>query len=242
MLGHGVAGGETRGRYTSPEWLDISQRKEAIEELILSKAPAVYNALRPKGVPRLPDAKDVIIQNKGNPRPSRRRPRYCGFNPRSAPANRMKKEAAESLQSGDSIHVRNRGPREEAAGRQARRGRCGTGSWRDGEAAEDGRQARSSLEEEMVRARIASEIAGFHDDTTLNEEQAAIFLGVSVSTLEYWRSKPNDPDDPRGFEGPQMIKIIGTGRSARTSGSITSSARCARSVSVQPPHVVRLPA
>jgi len=74
-----------------------------------------------------------------------------------------------------------------------------------------GGRRRSSLEEEMVRARIASEIAGWHDDTTLNEEQAAIFLGVSVSTLQYWRSKPNDPDDPRGFEGPEMIKIIGKG-------------------------------
>ncbi len=74
-----------------------------------------------------------------------------------------------------------------------------------------GGRRKLSLEEEMVRARIASEIAGFHDDTTLNEEQAAIFLGVSVSTLEYWRSKPNDPDDPRGFEGPEMIKIIGKG-------------------------------
>jgi len=63
----------------------------------------------------------------------------------------------------------------------------------------------------MARARIASEIAGWHGDTTLSEEQAAIFLGVSVSTLEDWRSKPNDPDDPRGFEGPEMIKIIRKG-------------------------------
>lgn len=74
-----------------------------------------------------------------------------------------------------------------------------------------GGRRKSSLEDEMARARIASEIAGWHDDTTLNEEQAAIFLGVSVSTLEYWRSKPNDPDDPRGFEGPEMIKIIRKG-------------------------------
>jgi hypothetical protein len=74
-----------------------------------------------------------------------------------------------------------------------------------------GGRRKLSLEEEMARARIASEIAGFHDDTTLNEEQAAIFLGVSVSTLEFWRSKPNDPADPRGFEGPEMIKIIGRG-------------------------------
>ena len=74
-----------------------------------------------------------------------------------------------------------------------------------------GGRRKSSFEDEMARARIASEIAGWHDDTTLNEEQAAIFLGVSVSTLERWRSKPNDPNDPRGFEGPEMIKIHGKG-------------------------------
>ena len=32
MLGHGVARGETLGRYASPEWLDMSQRMEAVEE------------------------------------------------------------------------------------------------------------------------------------------------------------------------------------------------------------------
>lgn len=74
-----------------------------------------------------------------------------------------------------------------------------------------GGRRKSSLEEEMARARIASEIASWHDDTTLSEEQAAIFLGVSVSTLERWRSKPNDPNDPRGFEGPEMIKVHGKG-------------------------------
>ena len=74
-----------------------------------------------------------------------------------------------------------------------------------------GGRRKLSLEEEMVRARFASEIAGWHDDTTLNEEQAAIFLGVSVSLLEYWRSKRNDPGERRRFEGPEMIKIFGTG-------------------------------
>ena len=63
----------------------------------------------------------------------------------------------------------------------------------------------------MARARIASEIAGWPDDTTLNEGLSAIYLGVSVSLLESGRAKPKDPDNPRGFEGPEMIKIIGQG-------------------------------
>jgi integrase len=75
MLGHGVAGGETLGRYTSPEWLDIAKRMDAIEELILSKAPSVYNALRPKGVARLPDPDDVVVDSRLSVRRSRRKPR-----------------------------------------------------------------------------------------------------------------------------------------------------------------------
>ena len=74
-----------------------------------------------------------------------------------------------------------------------------------------GGRKKSSLEEEMARARIASEIAGWPDDTTLNEDLSAIYLGVSVSLLESGRAKPKDPDNPRGFEGPEMIKIIGQG-------------------------------
>ena len=75
MLGHSTAGGESVGRYTSPEWQDICSRMEAIEELIFSKAPAVYNALRPKGAPRFPDAEDVVVEKKPSTRPTRRRPR-----------------------------------------------------------------------------------------------------------------------------------------------------------------------
>lgn len=74
-----------------------------------------------------------------------------------------------------------------------------------------GGRKKSSLDEELARARIASEIAGWHDDTTLNEDLAAIYLGVSVSLLESGRARPKDPGDPRGFEGPEMIKIIGKG-------------------------------
>ncbi|MBK9572931.1 MAG: tyrosine-type recombinase/integrase [Rhodoferax sp.] len=35
MLGHGVAGGETLGRYTTPEWEDIADRMKKVEEEIL---------------------------------------------------------------------------------------------------------------------------------------------------------------------------------------------------------------
>lgn len=74
-----------------------------------------------------------------------------------------------------------------------------------------GGRKKSSLEEEMARARMASEIAGWHDDTTLNEDLAAIYLGISVGQLGASRAKPRDPNDSRGAEGPPMIKIIGKG-------------------------------
>ena len=74
MLGHGVASGETLGRYTSPEWGDIADRMRRVEELILAAAPSVYNALRPKSAARIPDAEDVAIQ-RGERRASKRKPR-----------------------------------------------------------------------------------------------------------------------------------------------------------------------
>ena len=74
MLGHGVAAGETLGRYTSPEWSDIAGRMAKVEELILSAAPEVYNALRPQGRARMSSSEDVAIP-AGPKRPSRRQSR-----------------------------------------------------------------------------------------------------------------------------------------------------------------------
>lgn len=62
MLGHHVAGGETLGRYTSPEWADIALRMQKIEELVLKAAPAVYNALRPKNAQRMADDSEATIK------------------------------------------------------------------------------------------------------------------------------------------------------------------------------------
>jgi integrase len=74
MLGHGVASGETMGRYTSPEWGDIAERMRRVEELVLAAAPSVYNALRPKSAARISDVEDVSI-GRGERRASKRKPR-----------------------------------------------------------------------------------------------------------------------------------------------------------------------
>ena len=75
MLGHGVAGGETLGRYTSPEWQDLAHRMAKVEEEILRAAPAVYNALRPRGAQRMGDRAVAEIDTGLKRRPSQRKPR-----------------------------------------------------------------------------------------------------------------------------------------------------------------------
>ncbi len=75
MLGHGAAGGETLGRYTTPEWEDIAERMKKVEEEILKVAPSVYNALRPRGAQRLPDKESAVIDPTPKRRASTRQPR-----------------------------------------------------------------------------------------------------------------------------------------------------------------------
>ena len=75
MLGHGVAGGETLGRYTSPEWQDVSDRMKKVEEEILKIAPTVFNALRPRGAHRMDDSEAAVIDPSPKRRASRRKPR-----------------------------------------------------------------------------------------------------------------------------------------------------------------------
>lgn len=73
MLGHSTGTGDSVNRYTAPEWLDIADRMRRVEELILSKAPGVYNALRPEGTPALPEP-DFVISVEPT-RPTRAKPR-----------------------------------------------------------------------------------------------------------------------------------------------------------------------
>ncbi|WP_296907969.1 hypothetical protein [Polaromonas sp.] len=64
MLGHVTAGGESVNRYTEAEMVDIADRMRRVEELLFSKAPSVYNALRPKGAPRMTDKEDIVASAK----------------------------------------------------------------------------------------------------------------------------------------------------------------------------------
>jgi integrase len=72
MLGHSVGGGETLGRYTTPEWADYCERMAKIEQLILKSAPSLYNALRPSKVAALPEKSEPVIK-PGPLRKSRRK-------------------------------------------------------------------------------------------------------------------------------------------------------------------------
>lgn len=71
MLGHGVASGETLGRYTEPEWRDTAARMAKVEELILKSAPDVYNALRPRNRSAIDGGAEPVIA-PGKARASRR--------------------------------------------------------------------------------------------------------------------------------------------------------------------------
>lgn len=57
LLGHAIAGGETVGRYTEPEWKEIKNRMIRLEKLILGKTSHMYDALRPNG--------ELAISEKG---------------------------------------------------------------------------------------------------------------------------------------------------------------------------------
>lgn len=75
MLGHGVASGETLGRYMTPEWADIATRMAKVEELILSAAPDAYNALRPRNRARIEGGTEAKIDPARAARAIRRLPR-----------------------------------------------------------------------------------------------------------------------------------------------------------------------
>lgn len=53
-----------------------------------------------------------------------------------------------------------------------------------------GGRVKKSLDQLMSEARIRNEIAGMNNDTTLPEELAAIYLGISVSELAEMRKPP----------------------------------------------------
>ena len=76
-----------------------------------------------------------------------------------------------------------------------------------------GGRVKKSIDQLMVELRVRDEIAGMRDDTTLPEELAAIYLGVSVSDLAEQRStnskKPaTGSKSQAGSASPPKIKMI----------------------------------
>lgn len=53
--------------------------------------------------------------------------------------------------------------------------------------AKTGGRVSKTLEQKMAEGEVASKIAGWHDDTTLDEELSAIYMGVSKKALEEMR-------------------------------------------------------
>jgi hypothetical protein len=72
-----------------------------------------------------------------------------------------------------------------------------------------GGRVSKTLEQKMAEGEMASKIAGWHDDTTLDEELSAIYLGVSKKALEEMRlAEKTKNDDSARLE---IIKYIPKG-------------------------------
>lgn len=70
LLGHSV-NAEAMGRYTDAERAEVLDRMGRIEEKMLSSAPSVYNALRPRNLPRMPEAEPLDLNPKRKSRAKR---------------------------------------------------------------------------------------------------------------------------------------------------------------------------
>lgn len=76
-----------------------------------------------------------------------------------------------------------------------------------------GGRVKKSIDQLMVELRVRDEIAGMRDDTTLPEELAAIYLGVSVAELAEQRSRKSKKPatswkSQGGTATPPKIKML----------------------------------
>ncbi len=75
--------------------------------------------------------------------------------------------------------------------------------------AKTGGRVVKTVEQKMVEGAMASQISGWHDDTTLDEELAAIYMGVSKKKLEELRLAEEAKEDKSSRL--EIIKIISKG-------------------------------
>jgi hypothetical protein len=75
--------------------------------------------------------------------------------------------------------------------------------------AKTGGRVVKTVEQKMAEGAMASQISGWHDDTTLDEELAAIYMGVSKKKLEELRLAEEAKEDKSARL--EIIKIISKG-------------------------------
>lgn len=77
--------------------------------------------------------------------------------------------------------------------------------------AKTGGRVIKSIEEKIADAIRRSTIAALHDDTTLDSELAALYLGMSEAKLGELRSPLNKAKGSEAAGGPPMIKVFDKG-------------------------------
>ena len=82
-----------------------------------------------------------------------------------------------------------------------------------------GGRVKRSLEEKLALGKARSEISSWNDDTTLDSELSALYLGISEQSLAELPSEDEnaqkDSDKTGEASGPPVIKIIASGAKGR---------------------------
>ena len=74
-----------------------------------------------------------------------------------------------------------------------------------------GGRVKKSLEDKLKLGQARSQISLWCDDTTVDEELAALYLGISVKKLQELRAPPKEAKDKQRVAGPPFIKIFDPG-------------------------------
>lgn len=74
-----------------------------------------------------------------------------------------------------------------------------------------GGRVAKSLEQELAEGSARSVIAGWNDDTTVDSEMAALYLGISESKLAELRGSANQAKSGQEAGGPPLIKYFDKG-------------------------------
>ncbi|MCX7139834.1 MAG: hypothetical protein NT123_01805 [Proteobacteria bacterium] len=74
-----------------------------------------------------------------------------------------------------------------------------------------GGRASKSLEEKLKLGQARSQVSSWHDDTTVDDELAALYLGISKKKLEELRAPSKEAKDKQRVAAPPILKIFDPG-------------------------------